>query len=191
MKLRAATAAILSVGFCPALAFCAEAGEGGGSWLTLMFFTLNFAAFVFIVAFFAAPFIGKFFHDRASAVRETLRRLEADAQRAQDLADQAAARQASLEADKAELANEMRAETTREIAQIRELARAAVERVKRDADLTAAAAAEGARRQMRARLAQVATALARKLIVNNLDATDQGRLIEDFMERLRREVAKP
>jgi F0F1-type ATP synthase membrane subunit b/b' len=85
----------------------------------------------------------------------------------------------------------MRAETTREIGRMRELARAAVERVKRDADLTAAAAAEGARRQMRARLAQVATALARKLIVNNLDATDQGRLIEDFMERLRREVAKP
>lgn len=191
MKLRAATAAILSVGFCPALAFCAEAGEGGGSWLTLMFFALNFTGLVFIVAFFAAPVISKFFRDRASAVRETLRRLEDDARRAQGIADQAAARQARLAADKTELANEMRAETVREIGRMRELARAAIERIKRDVELTAAAAAEGARRQMRARLAQVATDLARKLIVNNLDATDQGRLIEDFMERLRREVAKP
>ena len=136
MKLRAATAAILSVGLRPAPAFCAEPGEGAGSWLTLMFFTLNFAAFVFILAFFAGPFVGKFFRDRASAIRETLRRLEADAQRAQEVADQAAARQARLAADKAEFANEMRAGTAREIGRMRELARAAIERIKHDAELT-------------------------------------------------------
>ncbi len=85
----------------------------------------------------------------------------------------------------------MRAQTAREITRTRELARAVVDRIKRDSELTASAVAEGARRQIRARLAQVATELARQLIVDNLDATDQSRLTEDFMERLRREVPKP
>ncbi len=191
MKVKAAIAALLSVGLCPALAFCAEGGEGGGSWLTLMFFALNFAAFVYILVFFASPYISKFFRDRASAIRETLRRSESDAQRAQDVASQAAARAARLEADKAELAGETRAETAREIGRMRELAQAAAERIKHDAELTAAGTAETARRRIRARLAQVATDLARDLVTKNLEASDQGRLIEDFMNRLRREVAKP
>jgi F-type H+-transporting ATPase subunit b len=191
MKLKAAIAALLSVEFCPALAFCAEGGEGGGSWLTLMFFTLNFAAFVYILVFFGAPYIGKFLRDRASAIRETLSRSETDAQRAQDIANQAAARAARLETDKAELAGETRAETTREIGRMRELARATAERIKRDAELTAAGTVDSARRRIRARLAQVATDLARDLVTRNLEASDQGRLIEDFMDRLRREAAKP
>jgi len=191
MKLRAATAAILSVGLCPAPAFCAEAAEGGGSWLTLLFFTLNFAAFIFILAFFAIPFVGKFFRDRAGAIRETLRRMDADVRRAEELANQAAGRQARLAADKALLASEMRAATAREVGRMRELAQVAVERIKRDAELTMAAAADDARRRIRAHLAQVATERARSLIVNNLDVADRSRLIEDFMERLRREVAKP
>jgi len=191
MKLRAAIAVFLSVGLCPALALCAEAGEGSGAWLNLLFFVLNFAAFVFIVVYFAAPLVSKFFRDRSTDLRETLRRLEADARHAQELADQAAARQSRLEADKAALADEMRAETAREIAHMRELARAATERIKRDAELTAAASVESARRQMRAHLAQIAATLARGLIVNNLDAADQSRLIEDFMDQLHREEAKP
>ncbi len=191
MKLKAAIAALLSVEFCAAPAFCAEAGEGGGSWLTLMFFTINFAAFVYILVFFAAPYIGKFFRDRASAISETLKRSETDAQRAQDIANQAAARAARLETDKAEFADETRAETVREIGRMRELAQATAERIKRDAELTAAGTADSARRRIRAHLAQVATDLARDLVVKNLEASDQGRLIEDFMDRLRREVAKP
>lgn len=191
MKLRAAIAAFLSVGLCPALALCAEGGEGGGSWLNLLFFALNFAAFVFIVAYFAAPLVSKFFRDRSTDLRETMRRLEADARHAQEMADQAAARQARLEADKNALADEMRAETAREIAHMREVARAATERIKRDAELTAAAATDNARRQMRAHLAEIATNLARRLIANNLDAADQSRLVEDFMDQLHREVAKP
>lgn len=191
MKLKAVIAALLSVEFCPALAFCAEGGEGGGSWLTLMFFTLNFAAFVYIVVFFAAPYVTKFFRDRASAIRETLSRSETDAQRAQDIANQAAARAARLETDKAELAGETRAETAREITRMREMAQATAERIKRDAGLTAAGTADSARRRIRARLAQVATDLARDLVTRNLEASDQVRLIEDFMDRLRREVAKP
>ena len=74
---------------------------------------------------------------------------------------------------------------------MREMAQATAERIKRDAELTAAGTADSARRRIRARLAQVATDLARDLVVKNLEASDQGRLIEDFMDSLRREVAKP
>jgi F0F1-type ATP synthase membrane subunit b/b' len=74
---------------------------------------------------------------------------------------------------------------------MRELARATAERIKRDAELTAAGTVDSARRRIRARLAQVATDLARDLVTRNLEASDQGRLIEDFMDRLRREAAKP
>jgi len=191
MKLKAAIATILGVGLYPALAFCAEGGESEGSWLTLLFFVLNFAAFVYIIARFAGPFFKNFFRDRSSSIRETLNRLEKEVRQAEQLADEAAAREARLDADKTALATEMRAETTREIAHMRTLAQAAAERIKRDAELTAAAVADNAKRQMRTHLAQVATDLARKMIANNLDASDQGRLIDDFMQCLHREVAKP
>ncbi|HTY56306.1 MAG TPA: ATP synthase F0 subunit B [Candidatus Binataceae bacterium] len=191
MKFKAAIAAILTLGLCPALAFAAEAGEGQGSWLRLLFFTINFSAFVFIVVFYAGPFVKRFFHDRASSIRETLTRLENEEHRAEEAAQQAAARQARLDSDKTALAEEMRAETAREIDRLRNGAQANAARIKRDAELTAAAIAEGAKRQMRAHLAEVATKLARKLLVENLESSDQGRLVEDFMQRLHREEAKP
>jgi F-type H+-transporting ATPase subunit b len=191
MKLKAAIATILGVGLYPALAFCAEAGESQGSWLALMFFVINFAAFVYIIVYFAGPFVKNFFRARSSSIRETLGRLEKEVRQAQEFADEAQARAARLEADKSALATEMRAETAREIAHMRDLAHAAAERIKRDAELTAAAVADNAKRQTRAHLAQVATDLARKLIASNLDASDQSRLIDDFMQRLHQEVAKP
>ncbi len=191
MKLRATITAFLSAGLCAVPAFCAEGGEGGGSWLMLLFSALNFAAFVFILVFLGGPYISKFLRDRATAIRETLSRSEADALRAQELANQAAARQARLAADKQQLVSEIRAETALEIRRMRELASSAADRIRRDAELTAAAIADNARRRIRERLAQVAAGLARELIVQHADATDQSRLVDTFVDQLRREVVRP
>ncbi len=188
MKLRAITAATLSAGLCPALALCAEGGEGGRPWFSLLFFTLNFAAFVFILVFYAGPYVGKFFRDRGRLLRETLRRSEAEVERAEELAAEAAARQARLEADKAQLAAAMEAQTARELERMRVLANEEAARISHDAELSAGAELEAARRRLRARLAELAAGRARELIAKNIDSTDQGRLLEDFLDRLRGEA---
>jgi len=51
----------------PVSAWCAEAGGAeaeGGSWLSLLFYIINFALFIWILMRYAAPMARKFFADR-------------------------------------------------------------------------------------------------------------------------------
>lgn len=188
MKLRHSIALGAILLLVPATALCAEGGEGRGSWLTLLFFTINFILFVVILAKFGAPVARKFLRDRATQIRETLSRSTSAFERAQQIANQAAVRMAQLEAEKKLLAAEMGRETEREVARIRELTQTALGRIRRDAELTAGAIADSGRRRIRTHLAEVAAKLARDLIAANFDAADQSRLIEDFMTRIRNEA---
>src|SRR5438132_7226727 len=51
-----------------------EAAAGGGSWLSLLFYVINFAAFVWILVHYAGPAARKFFFDRAAGIKETFAR---------------------------------------------------------------------------------------------------------------------
>ena len=96
MKRKVAITAALGLLTCPGLAFCQEGGESGGSWLSLLFYVINFGTFVAIAGYFAAPAIRKFFSERATGIRETRKTLENDLQKAQDLGNRSAARHAHL-----------------------------------------------------------------------------------------------
>ena len=53
----------------PTAGWCAEGGgeaaAGGGSWLSLLFYVINFAVFVWILVHYAGPQARRFFSDRA------------------------------------------------------------------------------------------------------------------------------
>ena len=178
----------------PAAAWCAEGAgaeaAGGGSWFSLLFYVINFALFLWIVAHYAGGPVRKFFADRAARIRETLARAEATFKQAQDLANRAAERMARLEADKAQLRADLDAEAAYMANRIRELAREAAQRIKRDSELTAGALGEAAHRRVRELLAGATGKLARELVARAFTADDQARLLHSFEERLRQEAAR-
>jgi F0F1-type ATP synthase membrane subunit b/b' len=187
---------ILSTGavvFMPVAAWCAEAGKeaaGGGSWLSLLFYVINFALFVWIVVHFAGGPVRKFFADRADAINETTARAEAALTEAQELANRSAERMSRLGAEKKQLRADLDAETAYMANRIRELARETALRVIRDTELTGEAITEAAQRRVRALLAVATGRRARELMVKSFTPEDQTRLLRGFEEKLAQEARR-
>jgi F-type H+-transporting ATPase subunit b len=188
MKLKTTLAVTLGVGLSPTLAFCAEGAVEHGSWVLLGFYVFNFAIFAAILGYYAVPIAVKFFRERAAEIRNNINLSEAGFRRAGETAQQAEAEVAGLEAEKARLLAEMREHTRREAARIRELGEMAAQRIRRDAEATARSIAENGRRTVQMHLAAAAARLARQLIINNFEATDQSRLLHEFLDTVSREA---
>jgi F-type H+-transporting ATPase subunit b len=182
--------AIGAIAGAPSFAFAAQEAEKPGSWLGTMFFAINFALFAGIIYKFAGPMVSAFFRDRATGIRSQLERLNSAFQEAQDYANRAAARAAQLEQEVAHLKSEMESETAFIVNRIREGARTSAERIRRDTELTGAAITDAAQRRVRERLAASAANLARDLIARSFEASDQSRLIDNFMDKIRHEAAQ-
>jgi F0F1-type ATP synthase membrane subunit b/b' len=181
-------AVLLAATFLPAPAIAAEESPGGGSWLKLLLFAINFAIFVYVVARFGGPMVRKLFSDRSTEIRGTLSRASAAFQEAQDLANRTAARLAGLEAEKAKLRSDLDQETAHQVRTIGDAARTAAGRIRSDAELTAAAIADSAVRRVRTQLAISATRIARELISRDFRDADQKRLLAGFLDKLRQEA---
>ena len=180
------SAAIFAAALFPQAALADEEITQPGSWLILFFFSVNFFLFVYVLVRFAAPAARQFFADRSRLIRNNLSRSQEAFAQAQDMANQAAAKMATLEAESRKLAAEMEDETAYQVRRIAELARTATDRIRRDTEVSGAALFETAQRRVRNGLAEAATALARELITRNFEGGDQGRLIDSFMDRLGR-----
>ncbi len=188
MKRWIAFAALVSAAFFPAIARAAEEAESQGSWLTLSFFAVNFAIFVFILAYAAGPPLRKYFSNRASLIHSSLAKSEEAFREAEALAGAAAERIAALEQEVAKLKGDLEEETAFQLRRISELARTNSERIRRDAEVTATAIADNAQRRVRETLAAAAARLARDLISRHFESADQNRLLSGFMERLGQEA---
>src|SRR6202158_6527951 len=149
MKSRIAIAAVLlGATRTPALALAAEgAVEERGSWGALLFYVINFLLFAGILWKYALPAARNFFRERAVGIRETHAKAEAAFRGAQELANRAAERMARLEAEKNQIASDLADETVFQIGRIYDLAQEAAARIKRDAELGAAAMRENAPRR--------------------------------------------
>jgi F0F1-type ATP synthase membrane subunit b/b' len=187
---------ILSTGavlLMPVAACCAEAGSeptGGGSWLSLLFYVVNFALFIWILVHFAGAPVLKFFADRADAINETNARAEAALTEAQNLAKRSAERMSRLGAEKKQLRADLDAETAYIANRIRELARETALRIIRDTELTGQAITEAAQRRVRALLAEATGRRARELMVKSFTPDDQTRLLRGFEEKLAQEARR-
>ena len=149
-----------------------------------MYFTINFVLFVSVLVYFAGPPLRKFFADRAVTIRTALSRAQSALAEAEDLANKAAARMAALSAELAKVADELEQETAFQIGKVRDLAKSTAERIHRDTETSHYALAEAAKRRVRAQLAESAATGARGLISRNFQPSDQGQLIDGFMDKL-------
>ncbi len=188
MKLKTILAVTLGVGLSPTLAFCAEGAAEGGSWLVLVFYIFNFAIFAALLVWGAGPLTVKFFRERAREIRESIELCESGFRSASQTAEAAEAQIAGLEAEKARILKEMREETAREVARLRELGQAAAQRIRRDAEMTARSIADGGRRTIQTHLAAAAVRMAHELVRLNFEAADQSRLVRQFLETVRQEA---
>lgn len=192
MKSRIAiAAALLGAALTPTLAIAAEGGgEERGSWGALLFYVINFLLFAAILWKYALPAARNFFKERALGIRETTSKAETAFRGAQELANRAAERMARLEAEKNQIASDLADETVFQIGRIYDLAQEAAARIKRDAELGAAAMGENAQRRVREALAHAAGSLARELVANNFQSGDQTRLLQGFVEKLGEEAGR-
>ena len=174
----------------PSFALAAEEAAPEGTWFGTLFFAINFLLFIGILYRFAGPMLGTFFRERAAGIRAQIERLNSALQEAQDLANRAAAGMAQLEQEAAQLKSEIDNETLFIANRIREGARATADRIRRDTTLTSEALADAAQRRVRARLATNAANIARALIAQNFQSSDQSRLVDSFMEKIRQEAAQ-
>lgn len=175
----------------PASGWCAEGGEAAsGSWLSLLFYAINFAIFVWVLVRYAGAPARRFFADRAAGIRETFARAEATFKEAQELASRASERMARLEDEKRRLRSDLETETAYIADRIRQLGRETAQRIVRDTEMTGRAIAEAAQREVRAKLAAETGRLARALIARNFTGDDQARLLRGFEERLAQEARR-
>jgi F0F1-type ATP synthase membrane subunit b/b' len=188
MKLKTILAVTLGVGLSPTLAFCAEGAVESGSWVALLAYIFNFALFVYLLVHYAGPLTIRFFRERAKEIRDNINLSETGLRSAIQTEEAAEAEVAGLEAEKARILKEMREETAREVARMRELGQMGAQRIRRDAESTARSIADSGRRTIQAHLAAVATRLARELIVKNFEPADQTRLVREFLDTVRQEV---
>ncbi|MGA7620867.1 hypothetical protein, partial [Candidatus Binatus sp.] len=143
-----------------------------------------FALFVWVLVHFAGPVLKKFFADRAVTIRTALSRAQSAFAEAEDLANKAAARMAALAAELKKLADELEEETAFQVGKVADLAKSTAERIHRDTEMSSSALSEAAKRRVRAQLAESATSMASDLIGRNFQPSDQGRLINGFMDQL-------
>src|SRR5215471_16183289 len=185
MKARIARISLTAaVAFWPSWVFAAEGEQVEGSWFALIFYTINFLLFLWIVRRYGWPRIKQFFHDRSHTIREIRGRAEKAYQEARELANRAAQQLGQLEADERKMASELDEETTYQIGQINDAAREAVSRIRRDAEITTAALRDGAQRRLRQTMADAVGEIARGLVSRNFQASDQARLLQSFIDRI-------
>jgi F-type H+-transporting ATPase subunit b len=190
MKRTIMIAALILTALAPTAAMAAEGGEGQGSWLTFALFVINFSVFVALIVRYAAPMVRKFFLDRAHLIRTELERAQGAVAEAQEMADKAAARMAALERELKELADNLERETRYHLDRIAETGRSTVERIRRDAEMSATGLSDAAQRRLRSRLAGAAAQLAREMIARQFQSQDQSRLIDGFMDKLSQESGR-
>jgi F0F1-type ATP synthase membrane subunit b/b' len=189
MRRRILIIALLAAAMPPAAAWAAgEEPEPAGSWTALLFYIINFSLFVFILYKYAMPAARDFFSNRAKSITDSLRKAEANFDEAKELANRAAERTAKLESEKSKMSSDLDAETAYQIGHIQELARETAARIKRDGELSAAAARENGQRRMRAALALATTRLARERLRAAFQSSDQDRLLDGFVAKLREEA---
>jgi F0F1-type ATP synthase membrane subunit b/b' len=189
MTRRSLIAAVLAALLIPSIALAADsAPEPPGSWTALLFYVINFGLFVFILVKYALPMARDFFTTRAHSIRESLTKAESNLREAEELATRARERTSRLESEKSQIGADLDAETAYQTQRISELARETAARIRRDAELSAAAAHENGQRRMRIALAAAATRLARERLVADFQANDQELLLDGFVAKLREEA---
>ncbi len=161
-----------------------EHGDGGIPWATLLFSTINTFIFFYILKRFAWPTIRSWTAARQRQILETLEQAAQAKREAEQLKAEWEQRLSSLSRELDELRRVARMETERERDAILATARQAAEAIRRDARRAAEQEVRTAQAKLREEVARHALALATEQARQRLTAADHERFVDDFLKQV-------
>lgn len=150
----------------------------------LGFRVMNFVVLMFILIKFGAKPIGAALSGRRRQVKEDLSALEAKKQVAERSYNEFSAKLATVEKDVDQIVEKAIAQAEIEKVKIIERAEKAAEDIKRQAQMAVANEVTAARRMLKNEIADQAAVMAEALIINNLTAEDQFKIVEDYLDKV-------
>lgn len=153
----------------------------GIPWATLLFATVNFLLFCWILARYLLPVARDYARNRHARIVEDLEAAAKARADAEQLKAQWEARLAALDEEIKDIRAQAVADGTREREQILVAAQRTAEAIQNDARRAAAQEVRRAETELRLTVAREATALASQLLRERLDPKDQERFIAEFL----------
>lgn len=150
----------------------------------LGFRVMNFIVLMFILIKFGAKPIGAALSGRRKQVKEDLSAIEAKKLAAERSYNEFSAKLASVEKDVEQIVEKAIALAEIEKVKIIERAEKAAEDIKRQAQMAVANEVTAARRMLKNEIADQAAVVAEALIIKNLTADDQFKIVEDYLDKV-------
>lgn len=145
---------------------------------------MNFAVLLYLLVKFCAKPIGAGLAGRRKAIREEIEELEARKSAAEKSYREFEAKLATVEKDIDKVVERAVAQAEVEKAKIIERAEQAAADIKRQAAMAIQKEIMEARRTLKNEVAEQAAVLAEELIVKNLTADDQVKIVEDYLAKV-------
>ena len=142
----------------------------------------NFLIFAFIIVYYAVPPVRNFLRSRRDEVIAFIQEATAKKQQAEAIVQDYRGRLARLDQEVQAIRASLQAEGEREKTKLLNEAQILAAKIKEDTRFLADQEVKAARQKIREEMANQAEATARELIERHLSVTDQGRLVEDFIQ---------
>jgi F-type H+-transporting ATPase subunit b len=161
-----------------------HATHHGIPWAKLVFSSINFAIFIYLLRFLFWGAAKAWVAERRQLVADALAKAERARQEAEALRQEMERRMEHLAAELEQMLAQARADIAVERDQILAAAKLAAEAIHRDAKRTAENEIRVARETLRAEVAHQALALAERLAPQRLTADDQARFVSEFVQQV-------
>jgi F-type H+-transporting ATPase subunit b len=187
-------ATFLTLGLCLSLwGFGLAAGGGeaaaheGGQGLDLLYRFINFALLVIIlVVVIKKTPVKDFLSARRQDIKRRLEELERDRKASEDRYRALERKLSESEKQRDELMAQYKAEGLAEKEKIVAAAKMKAQEILKQADLTIMREIEAAKQRLRNEVAEAATRKAQEILRKEMGEKDQDRLVDDFVERVRK-----
>jgi F-type H+-transporting ATPase subunit b len=173
-------------GAAQAWASAAAAEHHAPSISQILFPLGNFLIYAFILKKFAVPVVRDFLRSRREEILASIQDAAESKKQAEAVVSEYRAKLADIQREVDAIAAELRAEGEREKATLIREAEALAAKIKEDAAFLADQEVKIAQRKIREEIAAQAESAARELLGRHLRASDQSRLIEDFIQNVGR-----
>ena len=163
-------------------------GHAGGGPQELIFPVINFLLFVFLLRKYALPAVREALRKRRDTIARALNEAKKAKEEAQALRQEYEQKLAGLAAEQERLRQQALVDAEHEKQRILEEARNMAERARREVQQTAQREVAEARRILQQEVAEQAVRLATELVRARLTPSDQGRLIQDLVQEVQKNV---
>jgi len=170
-----------------AIAFAAEHGGGehhGLNWMDFLFRIINFIIFIAIIYKFAGKGIAGFFRGRREQIETQLNDFSARREEAEKRLRGVEQSIANIEKERAQILADFRSQGEALKASIIAKAHEAAEKIKAQAEMTAAQERKAAQEKIRAEMAEMIVEAAEKILAEKLTADDHEKLISEYLTKV-------